>query len=102
MSMKVIGYKGKYRIVSIALNESVRDDLLKNMLDTVYVTSESVTIYPENEILTTDKDIIQRLYDGNNYDEKYFNDVKRVLDLCKNILNEPLNDGEYLEFDIWY
>lgn len=68
MSMKVIGYKGKYRIVSIALNESVRDDLLKNMLDTVYVTSESVTIYPENEILTTDKDIIQRLYDGNNYD----------------------------------
>lgn len=41
-------------------------------------------------------------YDGNNYDEKYFNDVKRVLNLCKNILNEPLNDGEYLEFDIWY
>ena len=41
-------------------------------------------------------------YDGNDYDEKYFNDVKRVLDLCKNILNEPLNDGEYLEFDIWY
>lgn len=41
-------------------------------------------------------------YDGNNYDEKHFNDVKRVLDLCKNILNEPLNDGEYLEFDIWY
>lgn len=41
-------------------------------------------------------------YDGNDYDEKYFNDVKRVSDLCKNILNEPLNDGEYLEFDIWY
>ena len=40
-------------------------------------------------------------YNG-NYDEMYFNDVKRVLDLCKNILNEPLNDGEYLEFDIWY
>lgn len=40
-------------------------------------------------------------YDGNNYGEKYFSDVKEVLDLCKSILNEPLNDGEYLEFDIW-
>lgn len=41
-------------------------------------------------------------YNGSNYGEKYFNDVEKILDLCKSILNEPFNDGEYLEFDIWY
>lgn len=41
-------------------------------------------------------------YNDSNYGEKYFSDVKEVLDLCKSILNEPLNDDEYLEFDIWH
>lgn len=47
------------------------------------------------------KKLLPDEYNG-NYDEKYFNDVEKVLDLCNNILKEPLKDGEYLEFDIWY
>lgn len=36
------------------------------------------------------------------YDNDYFKDVLRVLDVCESLLKQPLNHDEYYEFYIWY
>ncbi len=68
MIVRVREYKGKYRVVSLAFEEDVRDDLQKNELDVIYVSDDSITLYPDNIIISRDKQIIEKLQQGNNYD----------------------------------
>ena len=68
MNIKVGGYKGKYRIVSLAFCEDVRDDLMNDGLDTVYISENSIVLYPDNIVLSDDKDMIDKFQSANNYD----------------------------------
>ena len=68
MIIKVGGYKGKYRIVSLAFCEDVRDDLMNGGLDTVYISENSIVLYPDNIVLSDDKDMIDKFQSANNYD----------------------------------
>lgn len=38
MIVKLENYHGKYKIVSLALNQTVREDLLKNEIEFVYIS----------------------------------------------------------------
>ena len=41
-------------------------------------------------------------FGSTEYDEYYFKDVLRVLDVCESLLKHPLDDGERYELDVWY
>lgn len=68
MIIRIREYKGKYRVVSLAFDEDVRNDLQKNELDVIYVSDDCITLYPDNIILSREKQIIEKLQQGNNYD----------------------------------
>ena len=68
MIIRIREYKGKYRVVSLAFDENVRNELQKNELDVIYVSDDCITLYPDNIILSRDKQIIEKLQQGNNYD----------------------------------
>ena len=68
MIVRLDGYSGKYRVVSIALDESTRIDLLQEKLDFIYVTENAVYLYPDNIQLTRDRLIINGLRATHNYD----------------------------------
>lgn len=68
MIVRIGEYKGKYRAVSLAFDEDVKDDLRKSELDVIYVSDDCITLYPDNIILSRDKQIIEKLKKGNNYD----------------------------------
>lgn len=41
-------------------------------------------------------------FGSTEYDDGYFKDVLRVLDICESLLKHPLDDGERYELYIWY
>lgn len=41
-------------------------------------------------------------FGNTEYNECYFNDVSRVLDLCEELKADGLADDEVFEFSIWY
>ena len=49
-----------------------------------------------------DHSLADKLLPSTSYENDYFKDVQRVLDICNNILKESFNDGEYIELQIWY
>ena len=68
MIIKVGGYQGSYRVLSLAFNKDVKMDLLKNQLDFLYITDEEAVLYPENIIVSEDRDVIEKLHRAGNYD----------------------------------
>lgn len=68
MIVKLEKYNGKYRIVSLAFDQSSKDDLLKDGIDFIYVSDDSIRIYPENILVSEDKQIIAKLHNAHNYD----------------------------------
>ena len=80
MIIKIGEYKGKYRIVSLAFCEQVRDDLLNDELDTLYISEKSIVLYPDNILLSDDIEIINKFHSANNYD-----------------VYELLEDGRFIE-----
>ena len=44
MSVKLENYNGKYKIVSLALNSEVRDDLLSDNIDFLYISEKCYTV----------------------------------------------------------
>lgn len=68
MRTKIPSYTGDYRVVSLALDEKTKQDLIDENVDFIYVTSDDIVIYPEEGVLTDDVKIVDRLLECNNYD----------------------------------
>ena len=68
MVLRLTNYKGRYRVISVALDEDVRADLLEEGIDFIYVTDTSVYLYPDNIILTDDTYSVEKLQTAHNYD----------------------------------
>lgn len=68
MIVKLEKYTGEYRIVSLAFEISVKDDLLNNGLDFLYVSENEVWIYPENALVSENRHVIDLLQHAHNYD----------------------------------
>lgn len=68
MSISFNHYTCGFRIVSLALNQAVRDDLIQSNIDFLYVSSEEIVLLPDNHILSTDQQQIHQLRQYHNYD----------------------------------
>ena len=67
MIFKLEKYNGTHRIVSLAFDQDAYDNLLKKDLDFIYVDDNSLKLYPEDVIISTDEKIIENYF--NLYDE---------------------------------
>lgn len=84
MVIRINGYKYGYRIVSLSLDETTKEDLLKNGLETLFVSDNNISICPENIIISQEADKIEQLKMYSNYD---------VIEIWENgILNRCYND----------
>ena len=61
MIVKLENYHGKYKIVSLALNQTAREYLLKDEIEFVYISENDIRLYPEDVVVSKDKDIIEKL-----------------------------------------
>lgn len=68
MIVKLENYNGKYKIVSLALNQAAREDLLKDDIDFIYISDDNVRLYPEDVVISEEKNIIDRLRNAHSYD----------------------------------
>ncbi len=68
MTVKIDNYDGKYRIVSLALDQAAKEELLNNDLDFLLVADEYVKIYPEGITISENKHVIEELQNAHNYD----------------------------------
>lgn len=68
MTFILKGYTLGYRIVSLALTEEVRDNLLSSGLETMFVGKSTIILYPSGDILTEEANIIERASQFNNFD----------------------------------
>ena len=59
MIFKLEKYNGTHRIVSLAFDQDAYDNLLKKDLDFIYVDDNSLKLYPEDVIISTDEKIIK-------------------------------------------
>lgn len=77
MRVKISGYEGRYKILSLALDEKTKDDLLSESVDLIYVDRDGVLIYPEEYVLSKEESVIKALQECNNYDvfELYENGI---------------------------
>ena len=57
MIVKLENYNGKYKIVSLALSQAVKKDLLKDSLDFIYVSDNDIRLYPEDVQISRDKNL---------------------------------------------
>ena len=68
MIVKLENYNGKYKIVSLALSQAAKEDLLKDNLDFIYISDNDIRLYPENVVVSKDKNIIEKLRNAHDYD----------------------------------
>ena len=68
MRTRIPSYAGDYRIVSLALDEKTKQDLLEEDVDFIYVSSNEVMIYPEEHELTNQGEVAGWFSECNNYD----------------------------------
>lgn len=68
MIVKLENYNGKYKIVSLALNQAAREDILKDDIDFIYISDDNVRLYPEDVVISEEKNIIDRLRNAHSYD----------------------------------
>lgn len=69
MIVRIEDYHGRYRIVSLAFDQSTKEDLLKDDIDFIYIAKDDIRIYPENIIISEDKQVIDKLlHYAHNYD----------------------------------
>ena len=68
MKIKIPGYNGNYRIMSLATDEKTKDDLNSENVNMLYVTADDIRVFPDDIILTKERDIVNRFRDCNNYD----------------------------------
>ena len=68
MIVKLENYHGKYKIVSLALNQTAREDLLKDEIEFVYISENDIRLYPEDVVVSKDKNVIEKLRNAHDYD----------------------------------
>lgn len=68
MIVRLENYHGKYKIVSLALNQTAREDLLKDEIEFVYISENDIRLYPEDVVVSKDKNIIEKLKNAHDYD----------------------------------
>ena len=68
MSIKFSDYKGKYKIVSLALDETVKEDLQEKELPLVYAKSGYIRLFPENIVLSDLPSHFAEISAYNDYD----------------------------------
>ena len=68
MSIKFSDYKGKYKIVSLALDETVKEDLQEKKLPLVYAKSGYIRLFPENIVLSDVPSHFAEISAYNDYD----------------------------------
>lgn len=68
MIVKLENYNGEYKIVSLALNSEVRDDLLSDNIDFLYISENAIRLYPEDIVISEDEKVIAKLRNAHNYD----------------------------------
>ncbi len=67
MRLKIDGYNGQFKIVSLALDECTKQDLLKDELDIIYVSGNELVVYPEKQVIELTESS-QKLKEYHNYD----------------------------------
>ena len=68
MELTFTNYEGEYRIVSIALDEETKTDLIDDNIDFLYVTEASISLLPSKIELELNIENIRVLENLNNYD----------------------------------
>ena len=69
MNHYIENYNQGYKIVSLAMNEAVRDDLIEDCLDFLFLCNDTVELYPDRvAIAKKPSDLFEVLKAGNNYD----------------------------------
>ena len=68
MSIKFDNYHGGYKVVSLAINENAKSELLKNDLEFIYFNNEKVVLYPNEQVLSNNISDINELKQYNNFD----------------------------------
>lgn len=68
MSIRFSAYQGPYRIVSLALDAAVKDDLLLKELPTVFIEDGKIRLLPEDIVLSSDPAHCSKLSGFHNYD----------------------------------
>lgn len=68
MIIKLSEYDGKYRVVSLAKNESIKNLLIKKGLPTIYIEENCITIYPDNISFTLREHEKELFNDSYNFD----------------------------------
>ncbi len=84
MGIRIKNYKYGYKIVSLAVDEATRDNLVGKGLDTLFISNDYIVLYPENVIISKDLETIEHIKTYNNFD---------VLEIWDNgFLNRRYND----------
>ena len=68
MSIKINNYKSGYKVVSLALDESTKEDLQKEHVQLLFINDGRVVMYPENIELAMEEKSSRYLENQNNYD----------------------------------
>lgn len=68
MVIRLRDYCFGYRIVSLAKCEDTLAHLKEEHLDTIYLCNDRLTLLPENEILSADPEIIEKISQCDDYD----------------------------------
>ena len=68
MKLRIPEYSGSFKILSLALDEATKDDLIGEEVEFIYAQESEAIVFPDGDLLTKDKDILARLRECNNYD----------------------------------
>lgn len=84
MGLKINNYYGEYRIVSLAFDKEVKEDLESNIdLAYIYVTEESAILFPDNiEIEFNDKSALDSYHDYDVCEVWPDGRIYRYYDVC--------------------
>ncbi|MGF0019895.1 His-Xaa-Ser system radical SAM maturase HxsC [Sporofaciens sp. SGI.106] len=68
MGLKIKNYTQGFKIVSLALDENTKKDLICDNLDFIFINDKSLFLFPEDVNLEIDYELIQELSVRSNYD----------------------------------
>ena len=84
MRVKFDEYNYGHRIVSLALDEVTKNDLCKSNVGLLYVQKDFIKIYPEDIVISENKNVISKLRTNYNYDIFELLDNGMAISIYKN------------------
>ena len=61
MRARIADYNSGYKVVSLAKRESVKEDLVRQNVECIYLNSDTVRLYPDDVVICIDKGIAEKL-----------------------------------------